>query len=62
MARDRDQKSEVEAFLQFLDRDILEHPERLRGIPEVLYQRLLAVTEGLEGNPDDPIEGPVALH
>jgi hypothetical protein len=61
MAGDRDQKSEVEAVLQLLDRDILKHPERLRGIPEGLYRRLLAVTEGLTGNPDDPIEGPVAL-
>jgi hypothetical protein len=61
MARDRDEESEVAAFLQILDHDIREHPERLRGMPKGLYQRLLAVTEGLEGNPGDPIEGPVPL-
>jgi hypothetical protein len=61
MAPDRDKEPEVEAFLQFLDQDILMHPERLRAIPEGLYQRLLAVTAGVEVILDDPIEGLVAL-
>lgn len=48
-------------FLQLLERDITEHPERLSGLPEDLYRRWMAVTEGMEGDLDDPIEGPVAL-
>ncbi|MFL5537479.1 MAG: type II toxin-antitoxin system PrlF family antitoxin [Longimicrobiaceae bacterium] len=51
----------VEAFLQFLETDLATHPERLHGMPQGLYERLLAVTDGLEVNPDDPIDGPVAL-
>jgi antitoxin PrlF len=51
----------LDSFLQLLERDITEHPERLRGLPEDLYRRWMALTEGMEGDPDDPIEGPVAL-
>jgi antitoxin PrlF len=48
-------------FLKLLERDITEHPERLSGLTEDLYRRWMAVTEGIEGDLDDPIEGPVAL-
>jgi antitoxin PrlF len=48
-------------FLHLLERDIAEHPERLSGVPEDLYRRWMALTDGMEGDPDDPIEGPVAL-
>jgi len=51
----------VEAFLQFLERDLAAHPERLICMPEELYDRLLSVTEGVNINADDPIEGPVAV-
>jgi len=51
----------VEAFLRFLDRDLAAHPERLRPISPALYERLLAVSEGVTVSPDDAIEGPVAL-
>ena len=51
----------LEPFLELLERDIVTHPERLRGMPENLYRRLLAVTEGMDVGPDEPIEGPVAL-
>src|SRR3954454_8809804 len=51
----------LEPFLQLLERDIAEHPERLREMPESMYNRLLAVTEGMDVDPDEPIEGPVAL-
>lgn len=49
------------AFLSFLERDIAAHPERLQTMPDDLYRRFLAVTEGLEIDLDEPIEGPVAL-
>lgn len=48
-------------FLRFLERDIAAHPERLQVMPDDLYRRLTAVTEGMEIDLDEPIEGPVAL-
>jgi hypothetical protein len=48
-------------FLHFLEIDIEHHPERLRGMPRRLYERLVAVSEGIEVHPDEPIEGAVAL-
>jgi antitoxin PrlF len=48
-------------FLELLERDVAGHPERLQGMPEDLYRRLLAVTEAVEVDLDQPIEGPVAL-
>lgn len=48
-------------FLQLLERDIAAHPERLRAMPEDLYQRLLAVTDSVEVDLDETIEGAVAL-
>lgn len=49
------------AFLELLQRDIITHPERLHGMPDHLHQRLLVVTEGVESNPEEPIDGLVAL-
>lgn len=51
----------LEPFLRMLAADIEAHPERLRGIPPELYQRWLAVAEGVEVDLDEIIEGPVAL-
>jgi antitoxin PrlF len=48
-------------FLELLERDVAGHPERLSGMPEELYRRLLAATEGVEVDLDQPIEGPVSL-
>jgi antitoxin PrlF len=48
-------------FLALLERDLAEHPERLRGMPQGLHERLLAVTEGVEVGMDEPIEGEVAI-
>jgi antitoxin PrlF len=59
--QDEGEDPALEPFLQLLERDIAAHPERLRGMPEGLYRRLLAVTEGMDVGPDEPIEGPVAL-
>lgn len=60
-ARSETEDPALVPFLRLLERDISEHPERLSGIPEGLYRRWMAVTEGMGGDPDDPIEGPVAL-
>jgi antitoxin PrlF len=48
-------------FLALLERDLAECPERLRGMPQRLHQRLLAVTDGVEVDLDAIIEGEVAL-
>ena len=48
-------------FLELLERDITDQPERLRGMPQSLYERLLAVTEGVAVDLEGAIEGPVAL-
>jgi antitoxin PrlF len=48
-------------FLRLLERDIADHPERLRGIPAELFHRWMEVTGDGEADPDEPIEGPVAL-
>jgi antitoxin PrlF len=48
-------------FLRLLERDITEHPERLRGIPAELFDRWIEVTGAGEVDPDESIEGPVAL-
>lgn len=48
-------------FLHLIDRDITEHPERLRSMPSSLYRRLVAVTAGVSVKLDTPIEGEAAL-
>jgi antitoxin PrlF len=48
-------------FLRLLERDITEHPERLRSIPAELFDRWMKVTGAGEVDPDESIEGPVAL-
>jgi antitoxin PrlF len=51
----------LEPFLRLLAADMEAHPERLRGMPEDLYRRWLAVTDGVEADLDETLEGPVAL-
>jgi antitoxin PrlF len=51
----------LEPFLRLLANDIEAHPERLRGIPEELYQRLMAITAGVEVCPDETFDGAVNL-
>ena len=51
-------------FLRLLERDIAEHPERPGGIPADPYRRWVSVTDvtdGVEVDLDEPIEGTVAL-
>lgn len=51
----------VSAFLDFLERDMREHPEQLTPVTEGLVARLRSLTEGVEVGRDERIEGPVAL-
>lgn len=48
-------------FLALLERDIAAQPEALVPITPELTARMAAATEGVEGDPDAPIEGDVAL-
>lgn len=51
----------ITRFLSFLATDMLEHPERISALPEGLLSRAAALTEGMEINLDEPIEGEVDL-
>ena len=60
-AQDEAEDPALLPFLQMLERDIAARPERLQAMPLALYERLVAVTEGVEADADEAIEGPVAL-
>jgi len=49
------------AFLEFLSADIRAHPERIQSVSSDLRARMEALTAGLDGDPDAPIEGAVAV-
>ena len=51
----------LSAFLDFLERDIERHPERLQPVTVELVERIRALTAGIEIDLDEEIEGPVAL-
>ena len=51
----------LEPFLALLGQDIATHPERLRGFPLELIQRLERLTQGVVIDHDAPIDGAVAL-
>ena len=48
-------------FLALLERDIAARPEALVPLTPELMARMTAATEGVEADPDAPIEGEVAL-
>ena len=48
-------------FLQLLESDLQEHPERLRAFPSDLLARARALTQGVEVDHEEPIEGVTAL-
>jgi len=56
-----DQDQALCAFLDLLERDINEHPERLRPMTHELNARMRRVSDGIEFDPDEEIEGPVAI-
>ncbi len=51
----------IDKFLVFLAQDMERHPERISGFPVDLRNRMYALVEGMSVDPDDPIEGDVAL-
>lgn len=51
----------IDTFLAFLARDMERHPERISSFPESLRHRMLDLVGDMPVDPDDPIEGDVAL-
>jgi antitoxin PrlF len=58
---DEDEDPAIGGFLDFLARDIKDHPERVKAIAPDLAARIAALTDGMDGNPDEAIDGDVAL-
>lgn len=59
--KEEDDDPALEPFLRLLANDIEAHPERLRGIPRDLYQRVMAITAGVEVDTNETFEGAVSL-
>jgi antitoxin PrlF len=58
---DGDDDPALGAFLDLLERDIIEHPERLQPMTHEIAERIRRLTAGIEVDLDEEIEGPVAL-
>jgi antitoxin PrlF len=48
-------------FLDFLQHELEQHPERLRAFPADLRKRMRRLTTGVRVDLDEPISGPVTL-
>lgn len=51
----------IGAYLDFLERDMRDHPERLSPFPEAQMSRILALTRGVEADDDEAIPADVTL-
>jgi antitoxin PrlF len=51
----------IMSFLAFIERDLCEHPEHLRDLPQGLVDRARALTAGLDVDLDAAIDGDVAI-
>lgn len=51
----------IDKFLVFLAQDMDRHPERISSFPDDLRHRMHALVGNMNEDPDDPIEGDVAL-
>ena len=58
---DANEDPAIGAFLGFLADDIKNHPERIKAIAPDLAARIAALTQGVEANADEAIDGDVAL-
>jgi antitoxin PrlF len=61
MDAEDEQDPALGAFLDLLERDIAEHPERLQPVTRELAERMRRLSAGIEVDLDEKIEGPVAL-
>jgi len=60
-ATEEDQDEVLGAFLDLLERDIGEHPERIRAVSPELVARIAELTAHDRVDLDEPIHGPVSL-
>ena len=51
----------LEAFLHFLERETIEHPQRLQPVTTALRERMMSLSAGIDVDLDQPIDGPVSL-
>ena len=51
----------IEAFLGFLEQDMLRHSQNVVAFPVGLAERMTTLAEHIAINPDEEIDGPVAL-
>jgi antitoxin PrlF len=51
----------IGAFLDFLERDMVAHPERLKALTPELFERMRALTDGIEVDLNAPIDGDVEI-
>jgi antitoxin PrlF len=49
------------SFLSFLAKDMRNRPQAISAFPKALARRIAELTKAQEVNPDEEIEGPVAL-
>jgi len=59
--RDGDEDPLIDGFLAFLAKDMEQRPERISVFSEELRHRMQALVGDMDFDPDDPIEGDVAL-
>lgn len=58
---DKDQDQARSAFLELLERDIADHPERLLPMMHELAERMRRLSAGIEVDLDEEIKGRVAI-
>lgn len=51
----------IDGFLAFLTRDMVRNPAHLTAFPADLAERMTALTAGMSVDPDEEIDGDVAL-
>jgi antitoxin PrlF len=60
-AADDDQDPILAGFLSFLANDMRERPQSISVFPKALAKRIAELTGAVEVDPEEEIEGPVAL-
>jgi antitoxin PrlF len=58
---DEDEDPAIVEFLGFIGADIKAHPERVKGLSPDTVARIAALVDGIGGDPDEAIDGDVAL-
>lgn len=51
----------IDSFLMFLSQDMENNPDHIKDFPAALRERMEALTQGIQVDPDEPITGDVAI-